>query len=223
MDEIVLKIDKQQLLKRGAESEIWLGTWLGLPAIFKIRIPKPYRHPILDRIIRERRTLSEARIMAEALEININVPTIYDIDLNEMMIIMEYIEGLTLKQILENNPQDGIKWAYQLGIIIGKLHKNGIMHGDLTTSNIIIKNNKLYLIDFGLAEKTTRLEDYGLDLHLLSRILDSNHHKIATSFLTEVLKGYTDIVGYETANLVKEKMREIRLRGRYIHERRLEK
>ncbi len=223
MDEITLEITKQKLLKKGAESEIWLGVWLGLPAIFKIRVSKPYRHPILDKMIRERRTSSEARIMAEALEIGINVPIIYDINLDEMMIIMEYIEGVTLKQVLEDNPQDGIKWAYVLGTVIGNLHKNGIMHGDLTTSNVIIKNSRLYLIDFGLAEKTTRLEDHGLDLHLLNRILESNHHKISALFITEVLKGYVDVVGNERMNLVKEKMREIRLRGRYIHERRLEK
>ncbi len=221
MDEIALEIAKKQLIKQGAESEIWLGVWLNLPAIFKIRISKPYRHPILDKIIREHRTISEAKIMAEALEIGINVPIIYDIDLDNMIIIMEYIEGSTLKNILENDPNEGIKWAYVLGTIIGKLHENNIMHGDLTTSNIIIRNNKLYLIDFGLAEKTNRLEDHGLDLHLLSRILDSNHHKVAEAFLNEVLEGYSSIVGNEKTKLVKEKMREIKLRGRYIHERKL--
>jgi TP53 regulating kinase-like protein len=221
VDEITLETVKKQLIKRGAESEIWFGLWLNLPAIFKIRISKPYRHPMLDKIIREHRTISEAKIMAEALEIGINVPIIYDIDLDNMIIVMEYIEGSTLKNILENNPNEGTKWAYVLGTIIGKLHENNIMHGDLTTSNIIIRNNKLYLIDFGLAEKTNRLEDHGLDLHLLSRILDSNHHRIATVFLNEVLEGYSNIVGNEKAKLIREKMREIKLRGRYIHERKL--
>lgn len=221
MTERRLEIAKKQLIKRGAESEIWFGIWLDLPAIFKIRISKPYRHPVLDKMIRERRTISEAKIIAEALEIGINVPLIYDIDLSEMMIVMEYIEGPTLKDILESNPNEGVKWAYILGTIIGKLHENNIMHGDLTTSNIIIRNNKLYLIDFGLAEKTNRLEDHGLDLHLLSRILDSNHHRIASVFLNEVLKGYSNVAGYEKTKLVKEKMREIRLRGRYIHERKI--
>ncbi|MEM3832579.1 MAG: Kae1-associated kinase Bud32 [Thermoprotei archaeon] len=221
MDEITLETTKKQLIKRGAESEIWLGVWLDLPAIFKVRISKPYRHTMLDKIIREHRTISEAKIMAEALEIGINVPIIYDIDLDEMTIVMEYIEGSTLKSILEINPSEGIKWAYVLGTIIGKLHRNNIMHGDLTTSNVIVRNDRLYLIDFGLAEKTNRLEDHGLDLHLLNRILDSNHHKIATLFLNEVLKGYSDVVGSEKTKLIKEKMREIKLRGRYIHERKL--
>jgi len=129
---------------------------------------------------------------------------------------MEYIEGERLKELLERvSMEERLKICREVGRLIGRLHEGGIVHGDLTTSNMIMRNGKIYFIDFGLAEFDDTLEAQGVDLHLLKRAMESTHYKWFEEGFKEVLNGYEEVRGREKRVEIEEKIREIELRGRY--------
>ena len=210
------------LIKKGAEANLYLENWHGKKVIIKERIPKKYRLPVLDERIRTYRTVHEPQLMHEAKKAGVPTPTIYMVDLAKKSIIMEYVEGKQVKRILNQlSAKERIKLCRKIGILIGRLHKNGIIHGDLTTSNMILTpNGKIYFVDFGLGEFSKELEARGVDLHLMKRALQSTHYLFAEESFNAVLEGYAEAVGEVEAKKVLEKIREIELRGRYIAERR---
>jgi len=212
------------LIKKGAEANLYLENWHGKKVIIKERIPKKYRLPVLDERIRTYRTVHEPQLMHEAKKAGVPTPTIYMVDLAKKSIIMEYVEGKQVKRILNQlSAKERIKLCKKIGILIGRLHKNGIIHGDLTTSNMILtSNSKIYFVDFGLGEFSKELEAKGVDLHLMKRALQSTHYLFAEESFNAVLEGYAEAVGEVEAKKVLEKIREIELRGRYIAERRKE-
>ena len=212
------------LIKKGAEANLYLENWHGKKVIIKERIPKKYRLPVLDERIRTYRTIHEPQLMHEAKKAGVPTPTIYMVDLAKKSIIMEYVEGKQVKRILNQlSAKERIELCRKIGILIGRLHKNGIIHGDLTTSNMILTSNgKIYFVDFGLGEFSKKLEAKGVDLHLMRRALQSTHYLFAEESFNAVLEGYAEAVGEVEAKKVLEKIREIELRGRYIAERRKE-
>ena len=108
----------------------------------------------------------------------------------------------------------------KIGELIGRLHKHGLIHGDLTTSNMILKaEGKIFLVDFGLGEKTKELEARGVDLHLMKRALQSTHYDMAAECFKHVQEGYAIVLGARDAGKVFGKIREIERRGRYVDER----
>jgi TP53 regulating kinase-like protein len=133
---------------------------------------------------------------------------------------MEYIKGKQVKQVLNNLPKTERKaLCTQIGQLIGKLHQNGLIHGDLTTSNMILTNEgKIFFVDFGLGEKNMEVEARGVDLHLLRRALQSTHFSCWEECLEGVFCGYSMILG-EQAEKVYLKIKEIERRGRYVEER----
>lgn len=209
------------LIKKGAEANLYLEEWHGKRVIMKKRLPKPYRMPQLDLAIRTQRTIHEPQLIHRAKEAGVPTPTIYMIDLAESNIIMEHIQGKQVKQVLNTLPtKSQLHLCRHIGDLIGRLHKNGIIHGDLTTSNMILTAfDKIVFLDFGLGEHSRELETRGVDLHLMKRALQSTHHKIAKECFEAVTTGYTEAIGKETAIKVLEKIREIERRGRYIEER----
>ena len=212
------------LIKKGAEANLYLEDWYGKRVIVKERIPKKYRVRALDEQIRTYRTIHEPQLMHEAKRAGVPTPTIYMVNLAEKSIIMEYIEGRQVKQILNRlSANERTELCRRIGMLIGRLHKNGIIHGDLTTSNMILTSNgKIYFVDFGLGEFSNELEARGVDLHLMKRALQSTHYLFAEESFKAVLEGYAEVVGETTTEKVLEKIREIELRGRYIAERRKE-
>jgi len=212
------------LIKKGAEANLYLENWHGKKVIIKERIPKKYRLPVLDERIRTYRTIHEPQLMHEAKKAGVPTPTIYMVDLAKKSIIMEYVEGKQVKRILNQlSAKERIELCRKIGILIGRLHKSGIIHGDLTTSNMILTSNgKIYFVDFGLGEFSKELEARGVDLHLMKRALQSTHYLFAEESFNAVLEGYAEAVGEVEAKKVLEKIREIELRGRYIAERRKE-
>jgi len=208
-----------ELIYKGAEAEIWKGKWFDLDAIFKIRKSKPWRHPKLDNMILESRTMREAKIMYQAFDIGVNVPYIYDVSLEKYMIIMEYVNGITLKDLLSIKDPSIFKICKELGNKIAMLHENSIIHGDLTPSNVIIREGgELCILDFGLANFSNRIEDMGVDIHLFLRALESNFARLAYECFESFKEGYSLKKDYKE---VFEKVKEIRRRGRYVSERRL--
>ena len=212
------------LIKKGAEANLYLENWHGKKVIIKERIPKKYRLPVLDERIRTYRTVHEPQLMHEAKKAGVPTPTIYMVDLAKKSIIMEYVEGKQVKRILNQlSAKERIELCRKIGILIGRLHKNGIIHGDLTTSNMILTSNgKIYFVDFGLGEFSKELEAKGIDLHLMKRALQSTHYLFAEESFNAVLEGYAEAVGEVEAKKVLEKIREIEHRGRYIAKRRKE-
>jgi TP53 regulating kinase-like protein len=134
---------------------------------------------------------------------------------------MEYVEGQQIKQILNRVPKaERHDLCVKIGESIARLHKMGLIHGDLTTSNMILSpNGEVFFIDFGLGEKNIELEAQGVDLHLLKRALQSTHFQHWEECFENVLCGYTTILGDVLAQKVYEKIREIERRGRYVEER----
>jgi TP53 regulating kinase-like protein len=206
-----------RLIYRGAEAEVYLEDWYGTLVVRKSRIPKPYRLPELDSAIRRSRTLHEANLMHEARRIGIPVPVIQQLDPENSTFIMEYVPGPTLKEELYVVPREvrGIR-CRELGRLVATMHQGNLVHGDLTISNVISNDGKLFLIDFGLGDLSNELEDRGVDLLLLNRAMKSTHVRFHEQIFAAFLKGYQTIVGKKLYIATLEKMREIERRGRYF-------
>jgi len=208
-------------IKRGAEAVIYEGYFAGIHSIFKKRIRKKYRNPELDYEINSSRTKLEARLIYTSLINGVNVPALLLVDPTEFLIVMEYIEGVTVKDYLlsYSGSEENLKFiGKQMGEILGKLHKLGIAHGDPTTNNMILTNeNEMFIIDFGLAKKAERDEDLAIDVHVFLRSLESTHSKYQKVLFEGFLEGYKEFVD---VNKILEKVKEIRMRGRYVEERR---
>lgn len=200
-------------LKRGAEAELRKTEFLGRPAVEKFRVPKAYRLAALDEELRRSRIRTEARLMSEARAAGVAVPVLYDINLVENKIVMEFVEGPTAKEVLDAGGTRAKETAREIGRIAGRLHRAGIIHGDLTTSNMLLRDGRLILIDFSLGGKSHGTEERGVDLHLLREALTSAH-KNAAAYYREVLAGYREILGAEAEPTI-AKVKEIESRGRY--------
>jgi TP53 regulating kinase-like protein len=158
--------------------------------------------------------------MHEARKAGVATPIIYLVDLEMNEIVMQYIGGSRLREFLEDADTEArIRFCSRLGEAIGKLHKIGIVHGDLTTSNAIVEESKIFLIDFGLAEYSRELEKKGIDLLLGQRVFHSTHHAYGNSCYTAFLEGYREQVGQNVADQVENRVKDIARRGRYAIER----
>jgi len=192
----------QKIIQQGAEAIISLKN----NEITKHRVKKGYRLPILDEKLRFRRTKSESKIITKLKGI-INVPEIINTDKEN--IIMQHIKGKKLSEHLEK--LDYKKISQQIGESLTKLHNQDIIHGDLTTSNMIYKNKKLFLIDFGLGFHSYKVEDKAVDMHLLKQALEAKHYKIAEECFKIILKNYKP----KQEQLIIERIPVIESRGRY--------
>jgi TP53 regulating kinase and related kinases len=209
------------LMKKGAEANLYLADWHGRKAVLKKRLPKEYRPRMLDEQIRSYRTIHEPQLMHEAKKAGVPTPIIFLIDHKSTTIIMEYIEGKQVKQILnEVTKSQRQNLCFRIGELIGRLHEYGIVHGDLTTSNLILRSDgKIFFLDFGLGDKTKELEARGVDLHLMKRALQSTHYKFADECFESAINGYSTVLSPRTSENVLEKIKEIEKRGRYVSER----
>jgi len=217
----VLNIANFSLIRKGAEANLYLGEWYGRKVIIKKRVEKKYRVEPLDRKIRAYRTMHEAQIMHEARKSGVPTPTIYLIDISDFTIVMEYIEGIRLRDSLNNfSFEKRLRTCRNVGDLIGRLHERSIIHGDLTTSNMIqTQDEKIFFIDFGLSLYSIEVEDRGVDLHLMKRALNSTHYKYLDQCFGAVIEGYKTEVGDKKTERVLAKVREIEKRGRYFAER----
>lgn len=209
------------LIKKGAEANLYLEDWHDHKVIMKQRPPKKYRVPKLDKAIRFYRTIHESQLIHKAKETGVPTPTIFMVDIAKTTIIMEFVEGKQIKQILNDlSSEDRQRLCRHIGELIGQLHNHGIIHSDLTTSNMILTpQNKVVFVDFGLSERSKELEAKGVDLHLMKRALQSTHYKHVNECFDAVMDGYTRVVGDDVAREVLKKIREIERRGRYVSER----
>jgi Mn2+-dependent serine/threonine protein kinase len=110
------------------------------------------------------------------------------------------------------------------GTEIGKIHRAGVAHGDVTTSNMILsKDGSVYIVDLGLAKHIEDIEDMAVDIHLLIRVLESSHYLVKDELFKCFISGYREIVGDDLTRKILDKVSEIRMRGRYVEERKVRK
>jgi TP53 regulating kinase-like protein len=210
-----------EIFKKGAEASLYLSDLYGRKVVIKARHAKKYRPEKLDFTIRRYRTIHEPQLIHEAKRAGVPTPIIFMVNVENATITMEFIEGKQIKQILNDLSEvEREKLCIRIGEAVAKLHIKGIVHGDLTTSNMILTGEgQIFFIDFGLGDKTLELEAQGVDLHLLKRALESTHFQFADDCFKSVIKGYTNQVGPDATDRVIKKMREIEKRGRYVAER----
>ncbi|RKP39854.1 kinase-like domain-containing protein [Dimargaris cristalligena] len=184
-----------ELIQQGAEAKVFALSFYGRDAIAKERFPKTYRHPILDKKLTARRVVQEARCLFRCQQAGIDTPTVYFIDTNLNTIYMERIEGRTVKSFLiehSGNPALVDDLAHKIGKALAALHGINIIHGDLTTSNLFIRdsNQSLVLIDFGLSYHSSLIEDKAVDLYVLERAFLSTHPNSEVMF-EKIVQVYT--------------------------------
>lgn len=196
-----------QLVKKGAEADIYLTDWYGKEAVSKMRLPKSYRHPALDAAVRRQRTIHEASIMSTAKSTGVITPSIYFVDPDRAEIIMELVKGDVARDVLDT------LLCRQIGRYAALLHRSNIVHGDLATSNFISDGNRLVLFDFGLSYYSERTEDKAVDVRLIKEILSSAHVSLKGAFLS-FWKGYASVAG-KGAGRILANVKEIEQRGRY--------
>jgi len=206
-----------RLIAKGAEADLWFDPdWNGRRVVIKRRVEKRYRHPEIDRELRRLRTLREAEIIHRAKKAGVPTPIIYQVDPEEATMVMEYIEGRRLRDIVDElSPEERLRVFQLAGRQAGRLHRAGIIHGDLTTSNMILTPSRLVFIDFGLAELSTEEAEGGVDLQLMRRMRQSTHFEYSEELLDAFLEGYREEMGAE-ADGVFRRMDEIARRGRYV-------
>lgn len=202
-----------QVIRRGAEAEIRRSEFMGRKVLVKSRVPKSYRHPELDRTLRAHRTRVEARLLQEARSCGVPTPIIYDIDLVNAELWMQEIEGPRAKDALASADEAEVRRICQdIGRMVARLHANGMTHGDLTTSNMILQDGRVWFIDLSLGVKAASLEEMGVDLHLLREAFQSAH--------SDMMYAY-DIIAetyareFQGGREVLAKVKDIEERGRY--------
>ncbi len=181
--------------------------------IIKERIKKEYRVKELDERLRKTRTKREAKLMDKARRAGVNVPRIIKVDEKKNIIEMEYINGKTVKEILENTSakEDEII-SEKIGESVLGLHNANIIHNDLTTSNMLLRDDALYIIDFGLGTSSTRIEDKAIDLVVLKKSLKAAHSEKHKNIWAGIMEAYRKSREYKTVN---RRINEIEKRARY--------
>ncbi len=212
-DELRPLLDRGEVLALGAESLLIKHEWLGLPAVYKIRLSKPYRHPRLDDRLRRARTRREARSLSRLPEWGVPTPTLYEVDVDLGLIVMEYLPGETLREVTEERFRASL--FEELGRLVGRMHEHGFVHYDLTTSNVLVVDGRLYVIDLGLSDDSTDLEDHAIDLRVFERCLESTHPDVMEEAWEAFVRGYREERG-ETTDQVLKQLEDVKSRVRYI-------
>ncbi|XP_019723795.1 EKC/KEOPS complex subunit TP53RK [Hippocampus comes] len=215
-----------ELLKQGAEARVYRSVFLGKPTIVKERFPKRYRHPVLDEKLTHRRTVQEVRSILRCRKAGISAPVVYFVDYTSHCIFLEEItDSSTVRDHIASAQLSGSSCpdvelehlVKKMGHILAKMHDEDVIHGDLTTSNMLLRRppedgeTDLVLIDFGLSYISTLPEDKAVDLYVLEKAFLSTHPSTEALFET-LLKSYT--ASSQKSEAVIKKLDEVRLRGR---------
>lgn len=192
-----------ELIGKGAEAEIFVEGG----NIIKKRVKKQYRLEAIDNALRKSRTKREAKIL-ESMPKEVPHPKLLRQNFTDMTLEMELIKGEKVRDMIEKNPE----MCTSIGKKIAIMHNSGIIHGDLTTSNMILKGKEVYFIDFGLSFFSKKNEDKAVDLHLLKQAMESKHHAIFKKAFAHVMEGYKSKAKNYTE--IKERFDIVELRGR---------
>ncbi|KAI6096722.1 kinase-like domain-containing protein [Pisolithus sp. B1] len=211
-----------------------------VPVLLKYRFNKRYRHPSLDASLTRQRIAGEARALMRCLRSGVNVPGVRMVDTTDGVLGLEWIEGQPVRVLLPGGSEevqnsDGTEGVGpntcgdtalaelgverddlldMIGVEIAKMHLADVIHGDLTTSNMMLRRRSkdLVLIDFGLAYHSTLVEDKAVDLYVLERAFASTHPD-AEPLFSSVLASYEKRLGKHWP-AIKKRLNDVRLRGR---------
>lgn len=203
-----------QLIAQGAEARLWKDRG----KVIKERLSKSYRLPQLDEALRKFRTRREAKILQKLEELNFPAPRLKEFYDQRMSLVMDFVPGEKLRDVLlrdvfvQGNQHQEL--AQEMGRKIGRMHAQHMVHGDLTTSNMIMhqETKEINLIDFGLSAFSKKVEDKAVDLFLLDRALESKHYHFYPSLFEQVIQGYLE--SYPEARKVLERFQQVKKRGR---------
>ncbi len=207
---------RRRLIYRGAEADVVRGEWQGLDAVYKVRKPLGYRLKALDDAIRRQRTQREAEMIHRAKGAGVPAPYLFEVDVPGSTLVMEYVQGTRLKDLIQQ-PEDGDieRYFHEFGRLTGLLHASGIMHGDLTSANVVVRDRELVLIDFGLSVRSSRLEDHAVDLRLIKETLVGAHPEVSAAAFGSLVAGYREARGRARTRSVLGQLRSVERRGRY--------
>jgi TP53 regulating kinase-like protein len=202
------------LLSQGAEAKLTLAAGV----VYKTRTPKSYRLAAVDDALRLSRTNRERKVLLKAKTLGIRVPLLLPCD-DKYTLAMEYVAGGRLKDwlFIEENQTSTLAKTYlrTAGTWVAQLHDANILHGDLTTSNLLVSTQQeLVLIDFGLSFFSTKIEDRAVDLHVFEQAIESTHYKTKELYFSFFLEGYMQS---KTASVVLKRLDVVRARGRNKH------
>ncbi|MBW3016518.1 Kae1-associated serine/threonine protein kinase [Candidatus Woesearchaeota archaeon] len=189
------------IIGHGAEAKLYKQG----EVVVKERPQKNYRLKEIDEKLRKTRTRKEAKIIETMQKIGIPAPKLLNTCDKTMKIDMSYIDGQKVRDVMN------VQLAKEIGRKIGTMHKNHIIHSDLTTSNMILKD-EIHFIDFGLSYVSQKTEDKAVDLHLLERALESKHHEISKECVQQVIEGYKET--NPEAEQVLKRLETVQKRGR---------
>jgi len=212
-------------ISRGAEGLVTRLIYLGRRAVRKERFPKPYRHPELDAKLTSRRLAQEARVLLRLRKSGIRVPAVFSVDFTKNSLILEDLGGVTLKEFLHQGVQEGglgEQVMRKAGREVAQMHKSGVVHGDLTTGNIIVLTDAkgvtvdegeaaVCLIDFGLSGGGGTEEEMAVDLYVFERAVISAHSEAAEPLNEAFLEAYREALERPA---VLTRLAEVRSRGR---------
>jgi len=218
-----------KLMLQGAEAKLFRLNFHGNEALVKERFSKKYRHPQLDKNLTQQRVNAEVRALTRCRMAGIPVPTLYYVDQERSVLIMEYfIDSMTVRDFIltraadwQTNAESEAKvkqLTRNVGKLLAKMHKENIIHGDLTTSNMLLSDpsdlSTVTLIDFGLSHHENVAEHKGVDLYVLERAFLSTHPGAEKLFADSLLTAYRDNSDKKTVGEVMAKLDEVRMRGR---------
>ncbi|MAG21941.1 MAG: Kae1-associated kinase Bud32 [Candidatus Diapherotrites archaeon] len=201
-----------KLLRRGAEAELYETDFEGKPSLLKKRVSKSYRCKELDNEIRASRTGLESRLLGNARSLGVKTPQVYKLDKEDKEIVMELIPGERVKDVLNEKNFGNI--CKRIGQDIAKLHSYEIVHGDLTTSNILLHNEELFFIDFGLGSHSKKIEDKAVDLLVFKKTFEATHADLMPKGWEKIIEGYEVKMGQKGKDVVKH-IERIEKRARY--------
>lgn len=191
-------------VSEGAESVVYAGSVAGIRCVIKSRIEKRYRISALDLRLRLYRTKNEARIMNAACKAGAKTPRVLLIDGFDLY--MERIGGTTLNNMHKLRRAERSRIMQEAGRNLGLMHRADIAHGDYTPANIMFDAGMVYVIDFGLAEQTTSIEEKAIDLLLMKRSVEKSDYKTFERAYARTSEEGAATIG---------RTRAIEMRGRY--------
>lgn len=192
------------LIAEGAEAQIWR---VDEGVLKKIRFPKGYRLRELDLKLRKFRNRREFKVLGRLFEKGVRVPRpieIFEGNIDELFFTFENISGEVLKSVMN---YDLLCLAFDE---IVKMHSLGIVHGDLTSLNMIVRNDEVFLVDFGLAEFSDKVEERAVDLNLFFVCLKIEHPDLY-GYKEELIERYGKL---DFGEKVVERLAVIEKRGR---------
>ena len=161
---MLCKFVEGEIVFEGAEAKI---IKLNSTTLRKVRCVKTYRNELLDRQIRVFRTKREVKVLKFLEKNNLCAPKVVSENYDCCSFDMEFVEGESLKNCCTQ------KSLFRAFSQIIQIHNLDIIHGDLTALNVLVKNSKVCLIDFGLAEFSKDIEKKAVDLHTFFRCIRS--------------------------------------------------